>query len=392
MTENVPDAAVQTITYKRQAHKRKRADLLAALPAEEVHHELGDKHCPDCHHELIEIGKQSVRQELLFIPAQLKRLDHIQHAYKCKYCSQRNLSDKIIKAAVPKAPLNHGLGSASLIAHSLYQKYEMKLPDYRQESDWKKMGLEVSRQMLNYWGLKSSEYYFKPMFELLKQKLLTRPITRPILHADETYYTVLESETIKTYYWVFLSGKHDPYKITLYHHDPSRSGKVALNFLGDYPGYLHCDMWQAYEQLPKATLVGCWAHVRRKFHEAVPQTASGKSLAQKGVNYCNRMFYLEQTWENLSKQARYQLRQEKLKPLMQEFFNWCEKNKTTVLPGSKLGKAIILSLIETAKRNGLDPEKYLNYLLQKLPNEEILDSETLEAYLPWQEKIQINCK
>ena len=92
-------------------------------------------------------------------------------------------------------------------------------------------------------------------------------------------------------------------------------------------------MWQAYEQLSKATLVGCWAHVRRKFHEAIPQKASGKSLAQKGVNYCNRMFYLEQTWENLSKQERYQLRQEKLKPLMQEFFNWCEKNKTTVLPG-----------------------------------------------------------
>ena len=245
MTENVPDAAVQTITYKRQAHKRKRADLLAALPAEEVHHELGDKYCPDCQHELTEIGKQAVRQELLFIPAQLKRLDHIQHAYKCKYCSRRNYSDKIIKAAVPKAPLNHGLGSASLIAHSLYQKYEMKLPDYRQESDWKKMGLEVSRQMLNYWGLKSSEYYFKPMFELLKQKLLTSPI----LHADETYYTVLESETIKTYYWVFLSGKHDPYKITLYHHDPSRSGKVALNFLGDYPGYLHCDMSNYLKQL-----------------------------------------------------------------------------------------------------------------------------------------------
>lgn len=104
---------------------------------------------------------------------------------------------------------------------------------------------------------------------------------RPILHADETYYTVLESKTIKTYYWVFLSGKHDQYGITLYHHDPSRSGKVALNFLGNYPGYLHCDMWQAYEQLPKATLVGCWAHVRRKFHEAVPQQASEKSLAQK---------------------------------------------------------------------------------------------------------------
>ena len=158
------------------------------------------------------------------------------------------------------------------------------------------------------------------------------------------------------------------------------------------------------------------------------------------------MFYLERTWENLSKQERYQLRQEKLKPLMQEFFNWCEKNKTTVLPGSKLGKAInytlkhqetfehilldgnlelsnnkaeravkslvmgrknwlfsqsfkgatvssiILSLIETAKRNKLDLEKYLNYLLQKLPNEEILESDALEVYLPWQEKIQASCK
>ncbi|WP_251717904.1 IS66 family transposase, partial [Lactobacillus agrestimuris] len=344
--------------------------------------------------------------------------------------------------AVPKAPLNHGLGSASLIAHSLYQKYEMKVPDYRQESDWKKMGLEFSRQMLNYWGLKSSEYYFKALYNLLKQKLLTRPI----LHADETYYTVLESETIKTYYWIFLSGKHDKHGITLYHHDPHRSGRVALEFLGNYSGYLHCDMWQAYEQLPEAVLVGCWAHVRRKFKEAVPQAASEKSLAQKGLNYCSRMFYLEKTWENLSKKERCQIRQEKLKPLMQEFFSWCEKNKTTVLPGSKLGKAInytlkhqdtfahvlldgnlelsnnkaeravkslvmgrknwlfsqsfegaaasgiILSLIETAKRNKLDPEKYLNYLLQKLPNEEILDSDTLEAYLPWQEKVQTICK
>ena len=58
MTENVPDATVQTITYKRKAHKRKRADLLESISVEEVHHELGDKHCPDCHHELIEIGRQ----------------------------------------------------------------------------------------------------------------------------------------------------------------------------------------------------------------------------------------------------------------------------------------------------------------------------------------------
>ena len=132
MTKSVSDDAVQTITYKRQTQRRKRADLLAAFPAEEVHHELDDKHCPDCHHELIEIGSYQVRQELKFIPAQLKRLDHIQHAYKCQYCRQRNFSDKIIKVVVSRVPLNHGLGSASLIAHTLYQKHVMKIPDYWQ--------------------------------------------------------------------------------------------------------------------------------------------------------------------------------------------------------------------------------------------------------------------
>lgn len=145
-------------------------------------------------------------------------------------------------------------------------------------------------------------------------------------------------------------------------------------------------------------------------------------------------------WEALNKQERCRLRQEKLKPWMKEFFNWCRQNKATVLPGSKLGKAIsyslkhqetfenvlldghlelsnnkaeravkslvmgrrnwlfsqsfagvkasgiILSLIETAKRNGLDPEKYLKYLLEKLPNEKDLESNTLEAYLPWQKR------
>lgn len=174
MTENVP-GVVQTITYKRQTRKRKRADLLAAFLAEEVHHELDDKHYLDCHLELTEIGVYPIRQELLFIPAQFKHLNHIHHAYKCLYCSPRSLSDKIIKADVPKALLNHSLGSASLIAHALYQKYEMKVPDYRQESYWRKMGLDISRQHLDNWGLKCTEYYFKSMYDLLKSMAAGAP-------------------------------------------------------------------------------------------------------------------------------------------------------------------------------------------------------------------------
>ena len=66
--------------------------------------------------------------------------------------------------------------------------------------------------------------------------------------------------------------------------------------LGAYAGFLHCDMWQAYQRLPEATLVGCWAHVRRKFFEAVLQNASDKSIAKQGWKYSTRMFRLEKEW------------------------------------------------------------------------------------------------
>ena len=77
------------IVYQRRKQKAKRADVLKNFAGEEAHHELtGDELlCPDCRQEMKEIGAYPVRQELLFIPAQIKRLDHIQHAYKCEACS-----------------------------------------------------------------------------------------------------------------------------------------------------------------------------------------------------------------------------------------------------------------------------------------------------------------
>ncbi|WP_238146529.1 IS66 family transposase zinc-finger binding domain-containing protein, partial [Streptococcus suis] len=95
----------ETITYKRKKAKGVRQAIFSQFTPEIVHHELQgeDCTCPDCHGQLKEIGSTVQRQELIFIPAQLKRIDHVQHAYKCQACSQKNLSDKIIKAPVPKA-------------------------------------------------------------------------------------------------------------------------------------------------------------------------------------------------------------------------------------------------------------------------------------------------
>ncbi|HEN2709136.1 TPA: IS66 family transposase [Streptococcus agalactiae] len=413
---------LETITYQRKKAKGKRQTILNQFKAEERHYHLTECACPDCHGALKEIGATVQRQELVFIPAQLKRVDHIQHAYKCLACSEKTLSDKIIKAPVPKAPLAHSLGSASIIAHTIHQKFHLKVPNYRQEEDWTKLGLPITRKEIANWHIKASQYYFEPLYELLHQKLLEQPV----LHADETSYRVLESDSQLTYYWTFLSGKDEKEVITLYHHDKRRSGLVAQEFLGDYAGYVHCDMHGAYRQLETAK-------------------ADKSSLVFKGLCYCDKMFALEESWADLSLQDRLMKRQDELEPLMAEFFDWCRRQ--AVLPGSKLGRAIdyslkyeetfrtvlkdgslvlsnnmaeraikslvmrrknwhfsqsfegakssaiIMSLLATAKRHHLDSEKYIGYLLENLPNEEIFaKKEVLEAYLPWAEKVQQNCR
>ncbi|HEM4433234.1 TPA: transposase [Streptococcus suis] len=156
----------ETITYKRKKAKGIRQAIFSQFTPEIVHHEVQgeDCTCPDCHGQLKEIGSAVQRQELVFIPAQLKRIDHVQHAYKCQACSQKNLSDKIIKAPVPKAPLAHSLGSASISAHTIHQKFNLKVPNYRQEEDWHKLGLPISRS--DWADLSSEERLHKRQTEL----------------------------------------------------------------------------------------------------------------------------------------------------------------------------------------------------------------------------------
>lgn len=442
-TETYPVEETEVKGHRRTKKQGNRQATLGQFKPEETHHELTgeDCTCPDCHGQLKEIGSHVYRQELVFVPAQLKRVDHIQHAYKCQSCSQNGDKDKIIKAPVPQAPLAHSFGSASIIAHTIHQKFNLKVPNYRQEEGWHQLGLPISRKDISNWQIRTSQYYLEPVYDLLCEKLSAQPI----LHADETSYRVLESDSYLTYYWTFLSGKHEEMGITLYHHDRRRSGLVVQEFLGDYSGYVHCDMHCAYRQLNNAKLVGCMAHVRRKFFEATPKNADKDSLSRKGLDYCSNMFNLEDKWADLSHEDRFAKRQEELLPLMEEFFDWCRKQ--TVLQGSKLGRAItyalnyeetfktvledgclvlsnnlaeraikslvmgrknwlfsqsfegakssavIMSLLETAKRHGLNSEKYIAYLLEQLPNEPTLaNKEVLEAYLPWSKAIQENCK
>lgn len=439
--ETLPIPVTEVKSYHRKKHNETKQEIIDNLPGKRVDHVLEDKNCPDCHHEMHDIGS-SVKKEVIFKPAVLERLDHYQHAYRCNYCSDHNYSDKIIKAPMPKTPLDSALGSASLIAHTIHDKFKLKLPAYRQESELKRLGLPISRQTMTNWHIKVCDYYLGKIYDLLHQELLEEKV----IHADETPYQVLESETAKTYYWTFLSGRYSDKKITTYHHG-SRKGIEAVNFLQDFDGFVHCDQYGGYFQLKDVTLVGCWAHARRKFYEAQPQEYDDTSISQKALAYINQIFHLDSQWAELTSEERYENRKKQLKPLIEKFINWCHKKQRNVLRNSKLGKAfsyflshedkfrnvlrngdlvltnnmaersikelvmgrnnwifsqsfkgaqsvaIILSIIKIGERNDLDPLKYIQYLLEKLPNEtDINNQETLKAYLPWAEEVQAACK
>ena len=363
---------------------------------------------------------------------------HFQKTYACSNCEKSGIRTPFIKSEVPKLPLNNTAASASLIAETLYQKFELKVPAYRQEAHWALLGYPIPRHNMTNWHIKCSKYYFEDIVSLMRKELLQSDI----LHADETTYKILEDkERQKSYIWLFSTSEHAERPIHIYQLGPSRGAEVAQAFLENYRGYLHTDGYIGYSSLGEDVIsVACFAHIKRKFLEARPQTFSSKSAAHTGVVLCNEIFELDKNYKNLSIKERFERRLSEIKPKLLAFFNWCGTVVTS--PKSKLGKAItyalnqkdrmmnvlkdgrleltnnlaergikplvigrknylfsssiqgahsntmIVSLVETAKANGLHPKKYLEYLLEHLPNRK---NTPLEAYLPWAPKVQVEC-
>ena len=226
--------------------------------------------------------------------------------------------------------------------------------------------------------------------------------------------------------------------IVLYEYQPTKKAEHAETFLRGFNGWLHADGYQGYHKLPgNIRVVGCWAHARRKFDEALqtlPKEMQKDSPAAIGECYCSRLFKLEQAFAELTPEERYEKRLEQEKPVLDALLSWANEMQAKTAPKSALGRAIhylleqwpyltryledgrlelsnnraersmkpfvmgrknwlfantpggaqasamIYSLIETAKENGLDPYRYLLWILQTAPQL----SETGKA---WAEKL-----
>ena len=343
---SVPEPTLEEAVggYKRQAGKARatREEILAGLPVIEVPCTVPDedRNCPYCNTPMEVIGKKIVREELRIIPAKVERIRYVQEVLGCPECKKDGAS-VIVGAETPSPLLKHSLASPSTVAYVMYRKYVNSIPLYRQEADWKQMGVKLGRATLANWVIKCGLDYMEPVYERLHEHLLERDI----IHADETPCQVLKEDgktaQSKSYMWLYGSGNDGLPPIRLYDYQPGRGGYHAEAFLEGFSRYLTCDGFSGYNKLKNVTRCGCLAHMRRYWYEALPgknRKFPDKTPAEIGFDYCNRLFELEREYEDLDAATRKTKRLETEPAIWEAYWSWLE----TVNPagGSRLAKAV----------------------------------------------------
>ena len=417
------------------AHKRKkpgRKPLPKDLPRVDVIHDLKEeeKIC-GCGCQMSRIGTEE-SEKLDIIPAKIRVIHHIRYKYACKNCEGVESEAGAVKIApAPEQLIPKSIATPGLLAYVLTSKFVDHLPFYRQEDQFKRIGVDLSRATMANWSIKVAERC-NPLLGLLQSEILSGPL----VNIDETTVQVLKEpgrkNTTKSYMWVFRGGPPEkPALIFQYH--PTRSGQVPSDYLRNYEGYIQTDGYSGYNALGQKKGIihlGCWAHARRKFKEVQNAAKNIKNCKNKtgsadvALNYIRKLYAIEKRAKSLdyTPEQIYKDRQDKARPILDDFKNWLDKRALQTPPKGLLGKAIsytlnewekliqyindgllrpdnnlaenairpfvvgrknwlfsgspkgaeasaaLYSLIETAKANGLEPYRYLRYLFENLPS------------------------
>jgi len=442
-----PEAEGDQETIPYQGKKPGRKPLSKHIPRETIRYELpeSERVC-QCGHALHEAGIERAEQ-LEIIPAQVKVIEHVQVKYGCRACE-----NGIIIAPKPAQPIPRSFASASLLAYVIVAKFMDSLPLYRQEMIFKRLSIDISRSTLSNWVLKSAEL-LNPFYNRLHEHL----IRQKILQADETTLNVIQDgrETkSKSYMWLYQSGGHHAEQpIVLYDYQATRAGQHAKTFLQGFSGYLQVDGFAGYHVLEAddCFLVGCMAHARRKFDEALKALPKASrhnkvGMVQTALRKITRLYVIEKQIKDLSIEQRYLIRLEKSKPILDDLKQWCDQAVIKTSKDALLGKAIrytinqwpylirylddgnlqidnnaaerhikpfvigrknwlfnqtprganasaiLYSLVQTAIANNLEPFDYLKHLFTELPKlGRHYEVEALDQFLPWNltEKIKV---
>ena len=361
----------------------------------------------------------------------------------------------ILRAPKPAELWPNSIATPSLVSSIIFGKYVNAVPLYRQEKAYEESSICISRTTMANWMIAASEQYLRPFYALLKKEMLEERL----LHADETPFEVARDGRpagSKSYMWVYSTGRcAAKRKAILYDYRHTRSHEHPDDFLRGFRGALVCDGYQAYHRLGKDhpeefVVAGCWVHLKRKFSTLIKAEgvkAAKGTLAESAVERISRICHEDHLLKELSSEERLQKRQQIIKPLVNEFFEWVKESRQYVAEQSETGKgftyamnqepylrafltdpdipmdnnqaerairpftvgrknwvmidtpkgaeasAVLYSIVETAKANNLKIYDYFTYLLTELPKYcNNLNTEIPQALLPWSDELPLSLR
>ncbi len=428
LNQSASDIAIKTPEKTKKSKIRK--PIPAVYPRVEVIHDIAeDQKVCSCGCQMTSFG-MDISEQLEVVPAYIRVLQHKRLKYACKSCQEGVKTAPVAIQAISKC-----MAAPGLLAHVAVAKYDDHLPLYRQSEIWGRMGVELSRATLSAWVLKMGSA-LAPLIRYM-QKHIVQSI---YVKADETTIQVLKTpkkcDTSKSYMWVYMTG-NNPKPVVVYDYQETRQGDFAKASLSGFQGVLQTDGYSGYHCVVNQqgiTAMGCWAHARRKFYD-VWKLAKQEGVASKALEMIGKLYTIEAEIKGLSIESKLKIRHEKSKPILDAFYQWLIEIKPNVQPKGGLDKAIhyalnqkeqlmyyvkdgfvdidnnkaerhikpfavgrknwlfmgspdgaragaiLYSLIETAKLNGLNPEGYLKHVLSH--KIDVTDKKLIESLMPW---------
>lgn len=441
-----PEPTVEEVVKKIKKKKKSVKDKYKNLEVEEIIHALPDeeKNCDICGSEMVFMRYDISHKIRIERPKAVLEV-HKTEVYVCKNCDKNGMEGSFKTAKSEPSLIAKSLATPSLIAYILNQKFCLGLPLYRQEQELRRMSIYLSRQTMANWVIAAARM-LKPLYDKLHKKLVERNILHADETPLEVLKLPNRDIPLKAYMWVYRTSRFEKRPIVLYDYEEGRSGSYAKEFLKGFSGYLHCDGLKNYDKVENVKRVGCWVHTRRKFYDALKIQADPKdysTAAGQAFKIIEKLFKAEKISPDkpseiteYSPQKIAEIRKNISVKILDEFFEFCDKSQGVSMPKSLTGaaltyalnqketlmtflenpklelsnnaaeravkpfvigrknflfcntpngansSAVIFSIIETAKENGLKPFEYLEFLFENIR----LGNDVAEL-VPWSEKI-----
>ena len=322
-----------------KAHKRdvRRPVLSGDLPVEETHiYPEGVQDNP----EYVEIGVENT-DTVAIQPARMYVKRIVRHKFVLRSELQIEDPDRqaFLIAPLPETIRPKGMADASLLADILINKYVYHLPFYRQIQKYKELGVLLNDATIGDWFAAVCEK-LRPLYDKLREQIMSSEY----IQVDESTLPVIDNEkhrAVKGYMWAVrdaLTGS------VYFHYDMgSRSGDTARKLIGGYRGAVQTDgyeVYEAFENAPGKRMIGCWAHVRRKFVEALDEN---RKYASEAIVYIGKLYKIEEEMREagLSAKEVKERRQKESYPIIQEFEKWMDAVADKFKPKSRMGRALV---------------------------------------------------